>query len=340
MTGEADPRVAILIPTWNRRADLLRCLASLTRLDYDNFAVVVVDNASADGTASAVRERYPDCVVLENATNLGFAGGNNVGIRWALEHGSDFVLLINNDTEATPGLVRELVRVARQDERIAAVGARNLLLEDPARLWGAYGALTFGPFVVRSEGQGEPDGPRWQTVRDVDWVIGNAMMLRRAPLERLGLLDEGFFAYHEDVDWCLRARAAGYRVVYAGTAAILHQGGGTSDPGQAHSFPQWYFLGRNGVLLARRHGRGAQRLRFALSCAAAFAARLARALLLRGAPAPQARARGARFWRMELAYGRGVIDALRRRPVPFERLGLANCALHGDAGAEKQAAVC
>jgi len=337
-----SPRVAIIIPTWNRRDDLLRCLASLRRLVYEDFVAIVVDNGSQDGTVRAVRELHPECVVLESATNLGFAGGNNLGIRWALENGADYVLLINNDTEVTPGLVAELVRVAETDPGIAAVGARNLVLEEPRRLWGAYGVLTYGPFVVRTDGHGLLDGPEWQIVKDVDWAIGNAILLRGTALREIGLLDEAFFAYHEDVDWCVRARRAGLRVVYAGTAAILHKGGGSSDPGQPHSFPQWYFLGRNGVLFVAKHATWAERSRFALLCGAALVARAGRALLLRCWPSADARRRGERQWAMERAFLRGANDGLHQRPVPFGLLGLSDGKVRTPSSPEDEtsASVC
>jgi len=321
-----SPRVILLILNWNRCDDTVRCVASLGRLTYPNYLPVVIDNASVDGTVPALRARYPELTIIQNEHNLGYAGGNNVGIRWALEHRADYVLVINNDTEVTPDMVTELVRVAESDPRIGVVGCRNVLMDDPTRLWGAYGALTFGPFVVQTRGEGEADGPQWQVVKEVDWVIGNGYLWRRAALERVGLLDEQFFAYHEDVDWCLRARAAGFRVVYAGTTSIVHRGAvNATDGRQRHSRVTWYLLGRNGVRLVRQYGRWHQALGFALRCGGAAAFRLARALALRSLPG--ARERGAELWAMEVMFVRGVLDGLRGRPVPFERLGMPTAAL-------------
>src|SRR5262245_865078 len=140
------PLVALLILTWNRRDDVLRCVARLPRLAYPNLLPVVVANASQDDSVAALRAAPPQLTVLENGANLGYAAGNNVGIRWALERGVDYVQLINSDTEVTPALTGELVRVAESDPRIAVVGCRNLLMEAPSRLWGAYCTLTYGPF--------------------------------------------------------------------------------------------------------------------------------------------------------------------------------------------------
>jgi hypothetical protein len=325
----ADPtrsaKVVLLILTWNRRDDVLRCVASLGRTDYPNLLPVVIDNASADDSVAALGARHPHLTILRNETNRGYAGGNNVGLRWALEEGADYVQIINSDTEVTANLTSELVRVAETDPRIAVVGCRNLLMEDPERLWGAYGVLDYGPFVVRTAGQGERDGPRWREVREADWVIGNGYLWRRAALEGVGLLDERFFGYHEDVDWCVRARQAGYRVVYAGSAAILHRGGSSSDAAHARRFPVAYFLGRNGVLFVRKHASPGQTMRFALLCGGAFVLRWLRATARSALPAgTKARARGVEDLAREREFFQGLADALRGRPIPFRRLGLAD----------------
>ena len=321
------PKVVLLILTWNRRDDVLRCVASLSRLTYPDYLPVVIDNASVDGTIAALRAGYPDLTIIENAHNLGYAAGNNVGIRWALEHGADYVLVINNDTEVTPDMLTELVRVAESDATIGVVGCRNILMDDPRRLWGAYGVLTYGPFVVRTAGEGALDSPNWHTVRDVDWVVGNGYLWRRAALERIGWLDESFFAYHEDVDWCLRARAAGFRVVYAGTAAILHKGAAHAEGPQRHALLTWYILGRNSVRLVRRYARWHQAVRFGVLCSGAAAFRLGRALLRRLVPiGGSAGTHAGELWAMEVMFVRGILDAFRQRPIPFEQLGMAPSA--------------
>lgn len=315
MTQAASaPRVMLLILTWNRRDDVLRCAASLSRLTYPNVQPVVIDNASEDDTVAALQAQHPALRLLRNAANLGYAGGNNVGLRRALAEGADYVQLINSDTEVTPEMVGELVRVAETDPRIAVVGCRNVLMEDPTRLWGAYSTLTYGPFLVRSDGAGAADGPAWQVTRDVDAVIGNGYLWRRAALEAIGLLDETFFGYHEDVEWCERARRAGWRVVYAGKSAIIHRGGSAAAPGHARRFPARYFLGRNAVRFVRRYARPAERRRFAILSGAALAARMMRALLRREG------------WPQEREYLRGLRDGWHDRPVPFAALGLPDAA--------------
>jgi hypothetical protein len=259
----APPRVGIVLLNWNGREDVLNCLSTLPRLRYDNWEATVIDNASTDGSVEAVRGCYPAQRVLVMERNLGFTGGNNRGIADALARGADYVLLLNNDTEMHPDLVTELVRVARTDRGVGAVGAKNLRLGDPSIVWGAWNELVYDEGLVRVVGQGRPDGPEYTGVHDVEGVIGNGMMMSRSALSRVGGFDESYFGYHEDIDWCLRARAAGFRVVYCGAAVIHHRGFGAADPTRDVPFPVLYFLGRNGVLFARKHGTRAQQLRFA-----------------------------------------------------------------------------
>lgn len=256
------PAVAIIILNWNGKADVLHCLSTLPDIRYPSWTATVVDNASVDGSAEAIRAAYPQQPVLVMEKNLGFCGGNNRGIEHALQRGADYVLLVNNDTEIHADLLDELVSVAERDPRIGAVGAKNIKMEDHSMVWGAYGDLDYGKFLVTLVGSRQPDGPSYTCVKDVDWVIGNGLLMARTALEAVGLFDENFFGYHEDVDWCERARRAGFRIVFNGRAVIYHRGFGASAPELKMPFPTLYFLGRNAWLFAWKHGTAWQIARY------------------------------------------------------------------------------
>ncbi len=258
----ATPHVAIVILTWNGKEDILQCLPTLSRIRYPNWSATVVDNASADGTVQAIRAAHPSQRVLVMEKNLGFCGGNNRGIADAVARGADYVLLLNNDTELHPDLLDELVRVAVSDPKIGAVGTKNILMDNHAVVWGAYGELRYDRDLVRLVGSRQPDGPEYRGVKDVDWVIGNGVMMSRRALEAVGGFDESFFGYHEDVDWCERARRAGFRIVYNGDAIIYHKGFGAARPNAKMPFPVLYFLGRNSILFARKHASPLQLCKF------------------------------------------------------------------------------
>src|SRR5436190_1764556 len=159
--------------------------------------------------------------------NRGVAGGANVGMERALAQGADVVLLLNNDARLYAGAQAAARAGLAEDRRIAIVGARVVTREDPARLWLAWGDVTYRQSLVALRGADVPDGPAWRTPRDVAWVAGCAMWFRAEALRALGLLDETFFAYHEEVDWCARAREGGWRVVYRPDAVVTHTGRGS-----------------------------------------------------------------------------------------------------------------
>jgi len=306
----AWPKVYVLILTWNRIYDVMTCLSHLHELDYPNYVPVVIDNASNDGTVEAVRAKFPQITVLENETNLGYAGGNNVGIRYAIEHGADYMLIVNSDTILPPKLLRELVNVASSSEDIGAVGAKNLRMTKPSIVWGAYLKMTYDWKLVRVIGKEEKDSPRYSLVREVPAVIGCGMLLSRRAVEEVGMIDEFLFGYHEDVDWCLRARRKGYRCIYAGTAHILHRGSSSTSIVHEKSMPCAYFVPRNAVIVARRYGARLQSARVVLS--------MLLYLLRKEMKCQLGIIRKGSFSLM----WRGFRDGLKERPAPLEELGL------------------
>ena len=294
-------RVTAVIVHWRHLDDTLACLGSLE----PGVDAVVVDNGSRDPVADMVAGRAT-CVV--SAENRGYAGGANLGIRAALAAGADVVLLLNDDARVFPGATAAALDVLRGDAAVAAVGPKVLDREDPSRLWLAWGDVTWRQSLVALRGAGEPDGAPFTQARDVDWIAGCAMWLRRDALESIGLLDESFFAYHEEVDWCMRARRAGRRVVYCPLAVVSHTGRGAAG-GDASVRIRKYFAARNTVLFARKHATAWQGAKLACFLAASLPLQL-----LWQWP-------GGRAAEVLLKM-RGVRDGLAGRRPPFEALGL------------------
>jgi GT2 family glycosyltransferase len=256
------PRIAVLILTWNRWDELYVCLESFALLDYPNYHVIVVDNGSEDGTVEVVRNNFPWVTLIETGENLGFCRGNNVGLRYILERPEfDYVFLLNSDTKVLPNVLKELVTVMLSDPRIATAGAKNLMLENPAYVWGKYGKVTWGPMLVKTIDRFAPDRPEIEPPTDVDWVICNGCLWSREALQTVGPFDEEFWQCNEDVDWSYRARKAGFRIVYVDRAAILHKGGSSGDIGRKWVFSYGYFIGRNAFTFARKHGNVFQKLK-------------------------------------------------------------------------------
>lgn len=220
----APPSVVVVVLTWNGRDLTLDCLRSLEAVTTPNVRRMVVDNASSDGTVEAIHARYGDRVeVVVNASNLGYAGGNNVGIKKALDDGARFVLLLNNDTTVSPTFVDELMRAAQENDAIGVAAPKIYYAEPPNRIWYAGGEISLWRGTARHIGIRQLDRGQHDRPRDVDYASGCALLARREVFERAGLLDESYRAYFEDADLCMRAARAGYRIRYVPTAQVWHR---------------------------------------------------------------------------------------------------------------------
>ncbi len=254
MSGSGSPRVTIVVLNWNGRDDTLACLASLRQLTYPAYQIVVVDNGSTDGSVEAIRAKYPDVPLVETGENLGYVGGNNVGLSWALERSADYVLLLNNDTEVTPDFLGELVRAAESVASVGIVGPTIYYFDRPQTIWSAGGAIDWMRGEPRMIGLDETDtGQFGCQPRPVDFVTGCALLVKPQVIQQIGMLDPRFFAYYEEVEWCVRAAKAGFVIWHVPSAKIWHK----ISPEQRAASPQThYYMTRNRLLFLRCAGAG------------------------------------------------------------------------------------
>jgi hypothetical protein len=256
------PHVAVVVLTHNGRDDTLDCLASLTQVGWSELSVIVVDNGSGDATAEVVAERYPDVCLLRQESNLGFAEGNNVGIRHALGRGADYVFLLNNDTTIAPDAIARCVEVAQQCPAAGAVCPLIYFAQPQGLIW--YAGAVFEASRAHSGrmlGYRETDQGQFADVSETDRAAGAAVLLPRQILEEVGLLDSALFFLYEDVDWSLRAKGAGYHIYVASLAKVWHRV--SASAGGEHSPLIGYYDTRNHVVICRRHApsRGVARFR-------------------------------------------------------------------------------
>jgi len=256
--------IAVVL-NWNGGEDTLAALSSL-----DGIHTICVDNGSTDGSDDVVEERFPVVELLRLDTNLGFAGGNNAGIRLAFERGADWVLLLNNDAVAEPGLAAALDRAAagRPD---AGLLACKILNEDGVGV--QYAGASFNARFGYS-GRVSTTGP--DRLRDVGRADGAALVVSRAAVERAGLLDESLFLYVEDVEWSLRIRTAGFAVVFVPDARVRHKG--SAATGGPVSTTNLYYDTRNTIAVSERYAQLPAGLR-GLRRAVVVGAHLVQALL-------------------------------------------------------------
>jgi GT2 family glycosyltransferase len=218
-------QVTIIILSWNLRDDTLACLESLASADLRGASILVVDNGSRDGSVEAIRARFPALEVLALPENRGYAGGNNAGIRLALERGAEGVLLLNNDTRVAPDFLLPLVSALEDSPWAAAVSSAILRLDRPEMLDVAYSEVRFDRrHVVRIVGVNAMMGHGFDRRQEVQVAIGCSLLIRADALRTVGLFDEEFFAYHEEVDWCLRAHRWGYRILFEPYSRVYHGG--------------------------------------------------------------------------------------------------------------------
>jgi GT2 family glycosyltransferase len=237
---------------WNSAAETLKCLDSLEALSPPLAAIHVVDNASKDDSVGAIARAHPRARIHLNPANAGFAGGVNPGLRAALGAGADWVLLLNNDATLQPDAVSRLLGAARERPDAGLLGGKIYRDRAAKILWCCGVDLGFGPNVGRLRGFGRKDDGRWDETETVDSLTGCGLLVRRAVFEKVGLLDESYFAYVEDADFALRAAEAGFRCVYEPTAVFEHKGGGSTGGG--YSVGRKYLTAHGAARFLRRHG--------------------------------------------------------------------------------------
>jgi len=246
-------------PTWalilarNQLRMTRECLTSVLALDPAPDRVLLVDNASTDGTVDAVGADFPEVEVLRLEKNLYFAGGVNEGIRRALEGGVQSILLLNNDVVLERGALGTLRRALEADSRRAAVSPKIYYYDTPDVIWFAGGLVGRGWGLIRHRGVNVKDEKLRAGAGPVDYVSGAAALLSRGALDSVGLLDPDYVMYVEDVDWCARAREQGWVLWYEPSAKVWHHVSATSGGGLTPL--KAYYRLRSGALFLVRHGK-------------------------------------------------------------------------------------
>lgn len=217
----------MIILNYNGRdltADCLACFSGIPQ----GYSLIVVDNGSRNGDGQFLKRMFPHIHLIESKENLGFAGGNNLGIEYALDQGVEFVLLLNNDTLFEEDFIAPLISELERDDTLGAVQPKIFFNHDRNLIWNAGGV--FNPWLGFSYtlGEGALDHWKFQKDKKVDWITGCCILVRANVIREVGLLDHRFFMYQEDVDWSLRMRSQGYGLGYVPKAKIYHIAGASS----------------------------------------------------------------------------------------------------------------
>ncbi len=248
-----DPLVAIVIVNYNTWTDTLQCITTLEAMDYPNFRVIVVDNGSRNDSFAKLKEACPKHTVIRTGSNLGFAGGSNVGIRLALESAADLIWLLNNDTLVHPQALSALVELARRNSASDFIGSWITYANDPERVW--YGGGEFSRWTGKSahahfgKELKECGAPGGQQV--TAWITACSLIVRARYVRRYGLMDDSYFLYREDLEWQLRANPLQPTAVISTAPLVKHKVGRTT--GTSESYLGTMFMSRNFLKLASNY---------------------------------------------------------------------------------------
>lgn len=224
-----EPLVYLIVLSYNGKQLTLDCLSSVLKLNYKNFIIALVDNASTDGSVEAVKRAFLNelssgkIILIENGINLGFAGGNNIGIKYAYEKKADYVLLLNNDTLVEKELLSNMIPKCETDENIGIAGPKIYYQNPPDQIWFAGGEIKLYKGRSRHIGIRQKDTGQYNTARECDYITGCAILIKRTVVNRVGYLDSAYPMYSEDADYCFRAKQNGFSMVYIPTGVVWHK---------------------------------------------------------------------------------------------------------------------
>jgi GT2 family glycosyltransferase len=253
------PLVSIIILNYNQLKVTCEFIDSARSLEYPNYEIIMVDNASKEDPTFAIQSRYPEVRLIRNQINLGFTGGNNVGINAAR---GDYFLIINNDTEVVPDLIERMLEPFAKDARVGVVSPK-IRYHSHRHIIQYAGYTEVNPFTGRNKTIGlmEEDNGQFDTPGHTAYAHGAAMMVKREVVETVGAMPDIFFIYYEELDWSAHIRRAGYQVYYQPTALIFHKESVTMGK---ESPMKVYFQNRNRILFMRRNTNAFQFMLFLL----------------------------------------------------------------------------
>lgn len=245
--------VSIILVNYNGTEETNACIRSLLRIDYDNFNIIVVDNGSTekfvlDSDLDAIKR----VTVLFSDTNLGFSGGNNLGIKYCINMiNPDYYLLLNNDTEVEPHFLKALMNCASKNAGAAIICGKIYYYSNKNILWYAGGKIDLSSGWTKHFGSEEEDNGKYDYERDVTFATGCLMLLPKWTIEKCGLLEEKYFLYFEDTDYCCRVQKQGYKIYYCPACVIYHKvNASTKKNGKVFTY---YFV-RSSLMFIRDYG--------------------------------------------------------------------------------------
>ncbi|WP_338432723.1 glycosyltransferase family 2 protein [Clostridium tyrobutyricum] len=253
--------VYIILINYNGYKDTIECVNSLKQISYKNCKIIIVDNASSDNSISMLKKQ--GITVIESKRNLGFAGGNNLGIKYALAHGADYIMLLNNDTIVGEYFLDNMLESFNKDNKIGLVGCKIMYYDEKNIIWYGGGYIDWFKFLGVHYSMRQVDVGQCDTEKEIDFMTGCCMLIKRQVFEKIGLLSEDYFMYFEDVDFCVKVRNGGYKIWYNPKGVIYHKVGLSSGGEESPFSIEW--CTRNRILFMNRYKNNVSNFRFILS---------------------------------------------------------------------------
>ena len=245
-----EPKIIIVILNWNGYTDTLECINSILNIKYDKFEILLIDNGSDYTEYKKFSTLKSKVTLIRSDKNLGFSGGNNLGIKYALDAGADYVLLLNNDTIVEPNFLKPLLNAFEEDTKAGIVAPQINYFSEPKKIWSAGGKIS------RLRGSGfaysdKYDDGLYKNDKSKDFVSGCCMLIKKDVFDEVGMFDDNFFLYVEDVDLCYRTIYAGYKIVVSGNSKIFHKVSGSTQ-GNLSKLPLYYAT-RNRLYFSKKN---------------------------------------------------------------------------------------
>lgn len=245
------PLVSIITVNYNQSEVTFDLLRTLRKISYSNVEIIVVDNGSPNDNPDLIKKKFPEIELIKSDVNLGFAGGNNLGVR---KSKGDYLMFINNDTEVPPDFLEPLVELLEENKEIGMVSPKIKFHWDSSIL--QYAGITkMNPYTIRNKGLGyyKEDGVEFNQLMETDSIHGAAMMVPRSVIKKVGMMTEVYFLYYEEHDWAEMIKRAGYKIYYQPRSYILHK---ESVSTGKDSPLKTYYINRNRLVFARRNFSG------------------------------------------------------------------------------------
>ncbi|WP_039657096.1 glycosyltransferase family 2 protein [Clostridium tyrobutyricum] len=257
------PLVYIILVNYNGHKDTIECINSFKKINYKNYKIIIIDNESSDDSLNVLKKKTNGCIIIESKKNLGFAGGNNLGIKYALDHSADYIMLLNNDTLVKTDFLANMLNSFSKDKKVGLVGCKIMYYPEKNIIWYGGGYIDWFKFIGAHYGMKQIDNGQCDDEKEIDFMTGCCMLIKAKIFEKVGFLPEDYFMYFEDVDFCVKIKNFGYKIWYNPKAVIYHKVGLSSGGEESPFSIEW--CTRNRLLFMNKHKSNVSSLNFILS---------------------------------------------------------------------------